>query len=71
MQTSVPTPMSPDNSTKHVSDEVETHMPSAKKKPSSGKDKVSISHYCLCFTHFILLCVSILMFYCYVLCCCF
>lgn len=46
VQKRVPTPESPDNSTKHVSDEDETHTTSAKKKPSSGKDRVCISNYC-------------------------
>lgn len=60
MQKSVPTPESPDNSTKHISDEDETDT-SAKKKPSSGNDRVSISNYCsflikilFMFSHFIL-----------------
>ncbi|XP_055832833.1 sister chromatid cohesion protein PDS5 homolog C-like isoform X1 [Solanum dulcamara] len=46
VQKRVPTPESPDNSTKHVSDEDETHTTSAKKKPSSGKDRVTETLLC-------------------------
>ncbi|TMX05362.1 hypothetical protein EJD97_023576 [Solanum chilense] len=45
VQKSVPTPESPDNSTKHISDEDETDT-SAKKKPSSGNDRVTETVQC-------------------------
>lgn len=46
VQERVPMPDSPDNSAKHESDEDEALMTSAKKKPSSGKDRVTETVQC-------------------------
>lgn len=67
VQERAPTPESPDNSIKHESDEDETLMTSAKKRASSGKNRVSISNHCSCFTHFYPVVVLMLMFCCSVL----